>query len=79
MISGIITLVVSAIKPLAEWRKAKRDAKKGEEGTVQTSDAVNIIIKTLGLWGIIAMLLYAMSKGILTLNQVEGLIETIKE
>ena len=64
----IITLLTGKLLPMIGKNK-----KKGNETNSM------LIIKTVGYWGLLIILLYAMSKGVLSLQDVESVIETIKE
>ena len=69
--TGIIKLLVGKLLPIEEFRVKKG---KGSRKNLATS-----IVRTVGYWGLLAILLYAMSKGVLSLNDVEEVIKTIKE
>lgn len=72
---SLLTLLIGeVVKPLAALRR-----KKQEKGELNKNDYISTIIKTVGFWGAMIILLYAMSKGILSLSEVEGVIDAIKE
>lgn len=75
MAAGLISFLVGVVKPLAEIRKRKQEG----EGNLPPQELGIIIIKTIGFWGVLAMLLFAMSKGILSLGEIEEVIKVIKE
>lgn len=79
MIPSIINLIAVAIKPLAEMRRAKKSDEHGEAGELRRSDVVLAVIKTVSFWGVVIMLLYAMSKDVISMQDFEHLIETVKE
>jgi len=74
--AGIIALLVGKLLPMVKLKKGKLSVNAKEQPQENTA---MLIIKTIGYWGILAMLLYAMSKGILSFTDVEHLIEVIKE
>ena len=65
----LLTIVASKLLPMI----GKNKKKKGNESNSM------LMIKTVGYWGLLAILLFAMSKGVLSLKDVESVIEVIKE
>jgi len=79
MISAIINLIAVGIKPLAEMRRAKKSNKHGESGELRSSDVALAVVKTIAFWGVVAMLIFAMSKGIISMDDFDHIIKTVKE
>jgi len=72
----LIALLVGKLLPMVKMKKGKITVGAKDQPTESTA---MLIIKTVGYWGLLIILLYAMSKGVISLTDVESIIETIKE
>jgi len=71
---ALLRVLIGVANPLAVFKKLKN-----KNASLQNSDIALAIVKTIGFWGLLIIILFAMSKGVFSVDDVDGLIKTIKE